>query len=466
MIAAAMLGRSVEWASSSTDKVRAIAESALCAHSVRPIPLPARSNGAASNGTSRPRAPAVEARVTAVILCHDRPEQLGQAVRSVTASEVPARVLVIDNNSGPEARAAATQLADADPRVEVRRSDRNLGCAGGRRMGSDLVETEYTLFLDDDAELRPGALEALVEDLDAHPEAAAVTALVLQGNGRRVYHFGGWIEEDAEVVRFTLDGGHMAADDPSLPGTGPSGWVPGTAALIRTELLRCHPIDLGMRAYYEDNEWGYRVALERPDAFRRCREAVAVHYGTAPTFGPLFHRRSVAVERLSAFAYFLERHGRLMEGDLGGWAPELLRPDGSLDLDATRLLLELVTAKGTDWVFAEWYAGRLAALLERPALNERVADAEAARDAAALQASGAEARADEATRREADAAAQAREATEQAAATHATMERLAADVTHLNDVLHGIQEGGWWRLRARLLPAIRLVGALRRKARR
>ena len=411
MIAAAMLGRSVEWAPTSTAKVPAIAESALRGLDVRPIDI------ASSKRDPMVRRPVARAnggdpRVTAVILSHDRPELLRQAVRSVTASDAPVRALVIDNNSGPPARAAAAELADSDPRVEVRLSDRNLGCAGGRRLGAELAETEYMLLLDDDAELRPGALEALMADLDAHPEAGAVTSLVLDSDGR-VSHFGGWIEASEKVVTFTLDARHLPADDPSLPETGPIGWVPGTAALVRIELLRSYPVDLGMAAYYEDNEWCYRVALDRPVAFRRCREAVAVHHFEAPRYHTPFPRRAATVERLAAYARFLERHGRLMEVDFGHVMPELCGRDGEPDWDAARLLLELVTAKGTDWVLAEWYAEGLAPLFERAALRKQ-----------------------------------------------------ADGVDRLEETLRQIEEGGWWRLRARLLPLIRLAGAVRRRGRR
>jgi GT2 family glycosyltransferase len=443
MIAAAMLGRSVEWAPSSTSKVASIAESALSGFPVRRMRLAPRVNGSRSNGARQ--APIRDARVTALILSRDRPDLLGQSVRSVTASGAP--VLVVDNNSGPAGRAAAAGLAEADPRVCVRFSDRNLGCAGGRRLGAELVDTEYTLFLDDDAELHPGALEALVADLDEHPEAGAVTALVLEPDGS-VFHFGGWIEADESMVTFTIDGGHPSATDPSLAGTGPIGWVPGTAALIRTDLLRRYPIDPGMAAYYEDNEWCYRVALDRPDAFRRCREAVVTHHFEARDYATLFVRRSDVVERLAAYAHFLERHGRLMDVDLAALVPELRNDDGTPDREAMRLLLGLVAANGTDWLLAEWYGGGLAPLFERNAARARVTELASERDAATELAEAERTRAEEAAARTAEADARTRE--------------LAADVDLLNEELRKIQDGGWWRLRSRLLPVIRVASRLRR----
>ena len=57
-------------------------------------------------------------------------------------------------------------------------ADRDLGAAGGRRLGAELAAAELVLFLDDDAELMPGALAHLVAHLDEHPSAGAVTATV------------------------------------------------------------------------------------------------------------------------------------------------------------------------------------------------------------------------------------------------------------------------------------------------
>ncbi len=333
------------------------------------------------------------------------------------------RVQLLDNNSSPPAREQLRAFTGAEPAVDLRCSDRNLGTAGGRSLAAELVTTEFTLFLDDDAELLPGALEHLTADLAEHPEADGVTALVRRPDGR-VHHFGGWPEVSRELARFPLEGWGSPVDDPGLPSTGPSGWLPGTAALIRTELLREIPIDPGMAAYYEDNEWSLRVTRRRPRAFRRCREAVANHRGVGgPPTGAGLVERWRAAERLMAHARFLRRHGLVLRTDLPEMVPELRAPEDGVDVAAARLLLPLLEARGPGWLVSEWLGDGLA-----PLLFDR-------RGAAAREAE-----------------------------LEAEVERLTAELAPLRErdaTLAAVEEGGWWRLRGQLQPILRPAGRIR-----
>ena len=276
MIAAALLGKQVEFAASSYHKLEAIAEFALSDHPVRPLAPPthrprlARAPRTRASGEPAPR-------VSAVILSRDRPDLALRAIDSVASSSVASEIIVVDNNSAPS---AADRLAVACEQrgTLFRRSERNLGCAGGRMLALQDARTEFVLFLDDDAELAPGALELLLNELDEHPEAVGVTATVMMGDGT-IHHSGGWIETADGVVEFPLIGAGESDPDQLAP-TGPAGWVAGTAALIRRASLDEFPIDSGMQAYFEDNEWCYRVAASSGGSFRRSREAQAVHHFT------------------------------------------------------------------------------------------------------------------------------------------------------------------------------------------
>ncbi len=136
MLAAALMGKRVEASPIAYDKVEALAETLpsgvgervrMVASPRTPPPPAARPVSAAlealhAHGTqqlpvrvARDRMP----RVTAFILSRDRPEQLAACVRSVLAAGAGARVLILDNNSGPHARAAVSELSAAQPEVEL-----------------------------------------------------------------------------------------------------------------------------------------------------------------------------------------------------------------------------------------------------------------------------------------------------------------------------------------------------------
>jgi GT2 family glycosyltransferase/exopolysaccharide biosynthesis predicted pyruvyltransferase EpsI len=416
MIAGALLGKRVEFARSTYHKLEAIADYALADYPVVELPRAAPRVGA-GGANGRPSSHAAEARVTAVVLTRDRPQRALRAIDSVRGGAVPVGTLVVDNNSAPAAAAALAGGCEERDGVVLRRSDRNLGCAGGRRLALETVDTEFVLFNDDDAELEPGALDLLAADLEGHPDAAAVTATVVFPDGS-VQHSGGSLKIAAGVADFGLIGAEVP-DAATLPATGPADWVPGTAVLVRRAVLDEFPIDDRMSTYYEDNEWCYRVELARPGTFRRCREARAVHHFTrkhAP--GRDFAGRSLAVELLEAQAQFYARHGVLLGTPLFELVPELLDSSGTPDVAGARLLMELLLAKGTDWVFTGWMNGELDPLLVG-AGRER----EEAKHAERLQF---------------------------LYERHVTLEQ--------------VESGGWWRLRRRVLPALRIYSRLRKSA--
>ena len=392
LIAGALLGKTVEWAASSTRKLPAIAAFALdgrfpvvrldapspvvraaAPREVVPAPAPpgggvrARLEAAGREGLG-PRDAASGAgaapRVTAVVLSWNRPERVRGALRSLRdGAALPWRALVVDNASSPPTREVLRQEAGGDPRVTVELLDRNLGCAGGRNRAVGLVDTEYVLFLDDDAEVFPGTLEHLVATLDAEPSALAAAANVVLPDGRTQICGGDFDVADG-TVRFVPLGAGRPFEDVAQEPAGPCRWVGGACVLYRREALARFPLDTGMAAYHEDNEWGFRVEREAPGSLRRCPAALALHHhvpkdraGSSPA--DVAH----AIRYCEPIAHFYARHGLVME-DLFGFVGELSGPAGR-DVAAARLFCELLLARGAHWTVATWLAGGLDPLFGR-----------------------------------------------------------------------------------------------------
>jgi hypothetical protein len=386
---------------------------------------------------------------------------------------------VLDNASSPGDADRLRAGCEARPHVKLWRSDRDLGCAGGRRLAIDRVDSELVLLLDDDAVLHPGALDVLAAELAGHPEAVGVTATVELPDGR-IQHSGGTVSLAGGAARFRAFADGAPAGDPLEP-SGPCGWLPHTAVLVRRETFSAHPLDPGMGAYYEDNDWSLRVAGARPAPFRRSAQARATHHSTsAQPPGVDFGSRSLAMPLLGSHAQFLRRHDLVLDvGGLGRLVPELVDEEGRLDLAGGRLLLELLLARGEDWTFAAWTNGSLApALSSGRRLTAVRLQADRARAAAAdeLHRVGSAFTAD----REAWAAQHAAWMAERAAvdAKHLEMaaeleaERRAqpvreAQLGHLmlrDAQLSAIEAGGWWRLRGRLRRLARPAQRLRARA--
>lgn len=413
---------------------------------------PLRRLRGAAHRTPQPSRAKSKARIGAVVLTCNRSEMLARTLDSLEEAQMPVETIVVDNASTPAHARRLAAVCAGRRHVRLRRSDVNLGTAAGRQLGIELTDSELVLFLDDDAELLPGALRHLAAELDDHPSADAVTATVVTSDGL-VMHSGGPMERTNDVVTFGLIGSDTMFDPEALPPSGEAGWVPGTAALIRRALLEEFPIDERMAAYFEDNEWCYRVSRARPGHFRRSREALVFHQMMSS--GPPDSSWTAFVHRarlLAAAARFYERHGALLAPAILYLLPELYAADGTYDFGSARALMELVAAKGSEWIAGAWTRGDLEALLwghaharHAKAQLEQLQQAHAALSGVQAELSGAHAEREQLWRA--------------LAAQEATLEHFRVR----EEILCMIEQGGWWRLRGRVLPLIQAVGALRRR---
>ena len=122
--------------------------------------------------------------LVAVVVTHERPEQLRRTLASLMAvsHQALAHVVVVDNCSQDSTAAVLEDLPSA--RVRVLRLPDNRGGAGGfeagLRMAAEEFDPDWIVLMDDDARPLPGALEAFV---GAQPATAAAAAAVFHPNG-------------------------------------------------------------------------------------------------------------------------------------------------------------------------------------------------------------------------------------------------------------------------------------------
>jgi len=85
---------------------------------------------------------------------------------------VVSQIIVVDDGSTDDT--AAVVRAIADQRIRLVPNAGPPGVSGGRNTGAALVEEGWLYFLDGDDLVRPGALLALLQAAEAHPEAGVV----------------------------------------------------------------------------------------------------------------------------------------------------------------------------------------------------------------------------------------------------------------------------------------------------
>ena len=120
-----------------------------------------------------------------VIPTRDRRRELERATLSVRAQTFTDwELIVVDDASEHDTVGFLERLQD--PRVRVERLRDHAERSAARNRGLSLVSSPSVLFLDDDDELQPIALEVLTQALERHPAAcAAVGAVIHEVDGSR-----------------------------------------------------------------------------------------------------------------------------------------------------------------------------------------------------------------------------------------------------------------------------------------
>ncbi|MGA8535006.1 MAG: glycosyltransferase [Candidatus Tumulicola sp.] len=123
-------------------------------------------------------------RISIIILTQDQLEHLGRCLssieRSIDGGQIPYEVILVFNGTDPSA--VQTFLKSVVGLHSVRLA-LNLGFGGGNNFAVRRARGEYLVFLNDDAVVEPGWLEALLQTALTYPSAGAVGSRILFVDG-------------------------------------------------------------------------------------------------------------------------------------------------------------------------------------------------------------------------------------------------------------------------------------------
>ena len=192
----------------------------------------------------------------AVLVLHwGRKEDTLACLRSVAASDLPPRLLlVVDNGTGvlrPE------EVAAAAPRAELLALPENLGFAGGSNVAirrALAAGAESVVLLNNDALLGPDCLAELARVAGSRERVGAVGAKVLSATDPSILWLAwGRLTYRAALVELV---GQGEADGPRFDELREVDWVPGCAMLLtRAALEAVGLFDERFFAYHEDVDW-------------------------------------------------------------------------------------------------------------------------------------------------------------------------------------------------------------------
>jgi GT2 family glycosyltransferase len=216
-------------------------------------------------------------KVSILVPVYDELSFTAECINSIERFKGKHRIeVVIADDASPDP--AINSIRKIEGLVYVRQPS-NVGFLRNCNSALKFCHGEYLLLLNNDAQLMPGALDALIAVLDADPEVAAVGPKILYPNGR-LQEAGCAIDRNGNTTMVGLFA------DPSLPGFSFARdvhYCSGAALLIRSVELGDTLFDPEFApAYCEDADLCLRL-IANGRRIRYCPEAVVVHHLSVST---------------------------------------------------------------------------------------------------------------------------------------------------------------------------------------
>lgn len=223
------------------------------------------------------------------------------AVLPVMLKSVPkgTPVIVVDNASSDTA--ALKELTE-EYGATLQLNTENVGFGPACNKGAAKAQTEYLLFLNPDAELQAGALDALIEAAHTYPGASGFNPRILDQNGSQSFKRGSKIRPKERLK------GPLPTEDTEVSV------LAGSAIFCRRALFEeIGGFDPAIFMYHEDDDLSLRLREHGPLMY--CHDAKVVH---------LSGHGSPRLPQVAAFkAYYSARSRAYALGKYGHPRPKL-----------------------------------------------------------------------------------------------------------------------------------------------
>ncbi len=224
----------------------------------------------------------------------------------------PHQVVVIDNASSD---GSLGEVRRCWPGVLAIEAGANLGFARANNLGIRATTGEFVLLLNSDTVVPAGAIDALVDELRRHPEAAAVGPRLVDASGRPELSFGRMMSPLHELQQKTLTALYEAGVPPArwyvghlLGRARVVDWVSGACLLVRrADAERVGLLDERFFLYTEDVD--FCASLRANGRLVRFVPTVAICHlrGRSRAHDPGTANRAY---RLSHLAFYAKHHPR------------------------------------------------------------------------------------------------------------------------------------------------------------
>jgi GT2 family glycosyltransferase len=186
--------------------------------------------------------------------------------------------IVVDNAS-PDAN--PDLLKNKFPEIQLIKSQRNLGFAGGNNLGIHAAKGKYLLFINNDTEVPADFLEPLIEILESNYSIGMVSPKIKFHWNPELIQYAGYTKMNPYTIRNNSIGYHQK-DSEKYNTPGETNAAHGAAMMVPKKVIE----EVGVMPevyflYYEEHDWaemikrvGYKVFYQ-PKSFILHKESIS-----------------------------------------------------------------------------------------------------------------------------------------------------------------------------------------------
>ncbi|PLX13794.1 MAG: dTDP-Rha--alpha-D-GlcNAc-pyrophosphate polyprenol alpha-3-L-rhamnosyltransferase [Marinilabiliales bacterium] len=205
-------------------------------------------------------------------------------------------VFVVDNASPID---DSDILKDKFPYINLIKSDKNLGFAGGNNLALPHCKGKYVLFINNDTEVEKGFLEPLVDVLEKDHSIGMVSPKIQYYHTKDTLQFAGFTKFNMLTIRnFAIGFGEI--DKGQYDITCETGSIFGAAMLVPMRIIE----EVGMMTeifflYYEEHDWAAHIE----------RAGYKIYYQGKSL---VLHKESISTVKDSPFQIYYINRGRIL----------------------------------------------------------------------------------------------------------------------------------------------------------
>lgn len=130
----------------------------------------------------------ISSKCSICVLTYNRCDQLSETLENLRLQfeHCPISVIVVNNASTDGTAGLLSRMSREWKGLRVINSETNLGCAKGRALAWDFVETEFILSIDDDISFQASDLAAMIRILETNERVGIVSPLIRDSASRKI----------------------------------------------------------------------------------------------------------------------------------------------------------------------------------------------------------------------------------------------------------------------------------------